>query len=750
MNCSKCNKELKDGAKFCTGCGTKVESAPSNGCKSCGAPLKDGAKFCTSCGTKVEQSIVETSQRAVAAVSQPEEGLSKSVGGLNVISRKLIWNIQPGEIARVIDEVEFNNYKEIIGLIVNEGTKALIRLNGEVVAELSSGNYDFIDPKLLEAELKNQGGLGTLLKKGWNFIANILHLGKFDTDKKDISEIVKKMRDGAIFSVVLVLDIPIKLIYGAEQTSVDDYANYLPLRVQTQNLDVDLGLSALFCISNLREFTKRYLVAQKSISTTTLVAETSALIASGIKGIVANVAVDSNRLPQDCVAAIEEYIRSLSSDVMYGLTMVRLIEVSIQSEDLDRFRTISQELYLTEKEIEYLHRTNDFKNRLTDIENDQSIHEAQSDLDLHRKLQQINQDKLLSEDELDKFYLILSRERKIREAKSEEEIAAAMQDIERTQLLRSEDLEVLKSELATNSHTRGFALQMIQLKDSITYQQTLKAAEYDMQTNLVKIEIEQSKLRDDYKDEQYYKQLEREKVARKTVLDLQRQEAEQRLDIEDRQADRQMNDFMRMAELKRDMQSQEHRESMEREDQRMAQEREMAKIDSDKERMIRESAQNMSAEQLMALAANENLDAEAARQFAQSFSAGKDVEQIKDSAEKFDKLNQARVDDMKEMMRMMMESNVAMNNNMANVREESYQENKERLLVEQQRLDKTQDRALDYTTRNNIGVPQPAVPQMAPPQPTPAPKSVGGCKCSSCGFENESATRFCENCGNEI
>jgi len=50
MNCKNCGVELKENAKFCSKCGTKVEP---DVCTKCNAPLKAGANFCPKCGTKV-------------------------------------------------------------------------------------------------------------------------------------------------------------------------------------------------------------------------------------------------------------------------------------------------------------------------------------------------------------------------------------------------------------------------------------------------------------------------------------------------------------------------------------------------------------------------------------------------------------------------------------------------------------------------------------------------------------------------
>lgn len=62
--CPNCGAELKDGALFCTVCGTKLEAPPVEEkaapqptvkvCANCGATVPDGSLFCSNCGTKTE------------------------------------------------------------------------------------------------------------------------------------------------------------------------------------------------------------------------------------------------------------------------------------------------------------------------------------------------------------------------------------------------------------------------------------------------------------------------------------------------------------------------------------------------------------------------------------------------------------------------------------------------------------------------------------------------------------------------
>ncbi|MBQ6678042.1 MAG: zinc ribbon domain-containing protein, partial [Clostridia bacterium] len=57
--CPKCGKEIRPGAVFCTGCGTKVGAPKAEQkagqvrfCTSCGAQISANAVFCTKCGAR--------------------------------------------------------------------------------------------------------------------------------------------------------------------------------------------------------------------------------------------------------------------------------------------------------------------------------------------------------------------------------------------------------------------------------------------------------------------------------------------------------------------------------------------------------------------------------------------------------------------------------------------------------------------------------------------------------------------------
>src|SRR5688500_16409663 len=50
--CPQCGNKIAPGAKFCTECGAKQETATAT-CANCQAELRPGVKFCNECGQKV-------------------------------------------------------------------------------------------------------------------------------------------------------------------------------------------------------------------------------------------------------------------------------------------------------------------------------------------------------------------------------------------------------------------------------------------------------------------------------------------------------------------------------------------------------------------------------------------------------------------------------------------------------------------------------------------------------------------------
>lgn len=721
MKCQNCNSELLEGAKFCTTCGTPVAAQPAGGvCGKCGARLLPGAKFCTTCGAPA----AAAPESAPAPEAQAAEG-----GELAAVKQKIFWNIQKGEVACRVNESEFVSYDSAQGLIVNDGTTAYIKANGKVLAEIHGGIYDFVDPDELERILESRrGGAAGALAGGGRFLINAL-LGRRVKDKFDksgdperqrsLDAVIESMKRHEAFSLTLKLDKSFSLVFGSG--TAEEMAEFKPMTVRTKLLDLQMGLRAIFRISDFDRFAEYFLTDERVATTLKIAGKLQPTIQNAVQAVMQDREVEGTSIPADVVELITAKIVA-AGDQFYGLTLERVAEVAASNEDLERLRSLSRELYLSEQELDFLRRTNDFRNRLATETNGQAIADARSDLQLYQGLQEVNKDRLLADDELDKFYTVLSREKRIRDAQSEDEVEAALSDIEKTGLLREEDVENLRIDIAERRYQRGQVIKLMQLKDEIEFEKVRTAGEGQIAVETMRQGLELQELtlvhrrrEDEYSDDRRAKEREQMRADREAELELD--DAEMNAQIE------------RLRKVK----------EINREDKKMDldHEREMERL---KQEALDKKAR-MTAEQLMAVAAGENLDSQAAVKFAESFSAGKNVEQVQQAAEARIADSQRHEDHMLEMMREMKEMATTMTGHIVQNKDEERDRYRERMERQEERVDKTQDSALEYATRNN---------QQAAPKPQPqAPQSVGRV-CPDCGTVAAQGVRFCAHCGRDL
>ena len=721
MKCQNCNSELLEGAKFCTTCGTPVAAQPAGGvCGKCGARLLPGAKFCTTCGAPA----AAAPESAPAPEAQAAEG-----GELAAVKQKIFWNIQKGEVACRVNESEFVSYDSAQGLIVNDGTTAYIKANGKVLAEIHGGIYDFVDPDELERILESRrGGAAGALAGGGRFLINAL-LGRRVKDKFDksgdperqrsLDAVIESMKRHEAFSLTLKLDKSFSLVFGSG--TAEEMAEFKPMTVRTKLLDLQMGLRAIFRISDFDRFAEYFLTDERVATTLKIAGKLQPTIQNAVQAVMQDREVEGTSIPADVVELITAKIVA-AGDQFYGLTLERVAEVAASNEDLERLRSLSRELYLSEQELDFLRRTNDFRNRLATETNGQAIADARSDLQLYQGLQEVNKDRLLADDELDKFYTVLSREKRIRDAQSEDEVEAALSDIEKTGLLREEDVENLRIDIAERRYQRGQVIKLMQLKDEIEFEKVRTAGEGQIAVETMRQGLELQELtlahrrrEDEYSDDRRAKEREQMRADREAELELD--DAEMNAQIE------------RLRKVK----------EINREDKKMDldHEREMERL---KQEALDKKAR-MTAEQLMAVAAGENLESQAAVKFAESFSAGKNVEQVQQAAEARIADSQRHEDRMLEMMREMKEMATTMTGHIVQNKDEERDRYRERMERQEERVDKTQDSALEYATRNN---------QQAAPKPQPqAPQSVGRV-CPDCGTVAAQGVRFCAHCGRDL
>jgi hypothetical protein len=749
-NCSKCNSLLRPNAKFCEVCG-EVASLILY-CRKCKAPLKANAKFCEVCGEKVNSNEI---QPPSSAIQNPID--SSSSDSISLIKGRICWSIPPGEMARRFNESDLINLDTATGIIINEGTTAIIKSEGKFLFELRGGTYDFIEEKALKERLnQRQGGLAGGLREGFQFLANLV-LGtkvkennKTDNDSEKnqdaiLSSLMDSVRLNRSMSVTLMLNKSFPLVFEFDN-------------IQTKYLDTTIGFHALFSIKDYDSFFNFYLSDNKSVSSTRIQDEISPIIRNTLIECLNDFDQVDVVLPGDIQNKISINLEKIAGDLFHGIQILNIISVSSKNDDIERFRKLARELYLSEKELDYQSRLNEFRNRMTLQINSQKLNESKTELEFKKSLNQLNKDHLLEDDELDKFYMVLSREKLIREAKNDDDIEAALTEIKKTGLLREEDLLNLKTTIRESSEDHEFAryhsidiMQMNYVLESdkkkleweyeigdsrIQLELDRKRIQLQSQIGFTKLEIENWKTSDEYTDGRWEIDLQQKKVEARTKLELENEEM-----------DAQIERMRKLKEIEASEKKLQHELTLEERAQQQIHERESDKQKLDAALKKAELYKDMTPEQLMAIASNENMSPDAAKAFAESFSAKNSGTANKEFMEQFNQLNEKRIDDIKNltsenaallerMMNKVLDTQSSMSGHLVHSKDQIKDEYKERLARTEDRMDNTQDKALDYTTKNNV-----------PPAPNP-PTLTNFKVCSTCNTPTTNLdAKICSECG---
>lgn len=90
-----------------------------------------------------------------------------------------------------------------------------------------------------------------------------------------------------------------------------------------------------------------------------------------------DVELNNLQIPSNIVAQVEQKLVQQTTWSLHGIVLEKIVEITASNQDLERLRELSRELYLSDQELDYLHRTNDFKNRLNTEIAQQTLNEAQ-------------------------------------------------------------------------------------------------------------------------------------------------------------------------------------------------------------------------------------------------------------------------------------------------------------------------------------------------------------------------------------
>ena len=422
-------------------------------CPKCHKFVEDTWKMCPYCRTQLNPVALSEEQK-----NNP----------LQVYKNKAIWSIVPGEIARHIRESELDNFDQISGIIIEEGVSAYIYVNGTRVAELSSGAYEFTSKEEIEKILNERvGGFKQNLSKAWKWVVGLfvgkhlseqVQIGKGLGDAKNLEDILGYLRQDSVVSIYLKLDKTFPLLFGADQSN-----NYQSIAVRTQISDINVGLTMQLQISDFNAFIPHYLVGKKNVTRQDIQQELVNDVEAVLRHKLASEIIDERGFSSDLRAKIEAELIGLN-DLLHGVSIVRVVEISCDNADFERFRALAKEIYIAEREIDYMQRTQEMKNRVASFENTQTIHEARSRYELEKALNAINKDGLLEKEELRAFVKMLDAQRQITDARSDFEVKRALNDLRRSELMSDEEVDKLQAELLSGKIQRDSLNEMLMIQ----------------------------------------------------------------------------------------------------------------------------------------------------------------------------------------------------------------------------------------------------------------------------------------------
>lgn len=645
------------------------------------------------------------------------------------VKNKGIWNLANGEVVRKITEREFLQCSELDGIVVEDGVTVRINSNGQPVATLRGGMHDFVSQNEVDRLMREQEYMWQRDHAGvWNTIKDTVKAvfrffgasGKAP-EKKTVDDFVRTLREKNIITAYMSLDREFPLIIGGNDT----------IAVRTKYLDTNVGVSMYLKITDIDEVIKNYFVGKTSLTIQDLKNELLPYVRISLQNILGDVELTtgSNIIPVECRDRIATALRQLSA-VLHGVSVISVLEVTANNQDLQRFRDLERELYLSESELDYIRRTNEFKNRLAMTEAEQKVAEARNDFEVEKTLQELNKDRILNEEELRDFLRLMQTQRAIKESKSEYELQHALLELKRNKMVDADAMLKFEEDLKAgklqrdlvNETMRVQGLATLALKKQ-TLEREISASEHQTRMQGLRQDIEADATSRDYvrqtqmQDARHDNNLLSEELrGRRAVDDYNFANAERRQDLNARQQElerRHMQEMQQMsmsqvealARLEREQDDAEHRREMEAMLALQSHEREMNMQNIQLEMTKSDNLTRMGADQIAASQLS-GMDATAQAELARSLGSGREAELLREQMAQQNALHAQYNNQMQGMMSQFLG---AMNSrNDAELRQEQRrtedmkemkEEYRSQMQHEQQRLDANQQQSLDYTTR---------------------------------------------------
>lgn len=457
-------------------------------CPICGYPVLPKFTKCPHCG----ESLVKEDNNT----NLPD------ANDFSIVKGRAIWNVQKGEIAHLIKETELINTDGLKGVIVQEGCTAIVFMNGIITSIMQAGIYSFptkeptpairpvvpSEPKAGDRTNDFTGfanGESAIGRGIRNFLFGKKKDEKPEQHEKRVErtkEKINKLPDLKTCRIYIVSNRLFNLFFDLQ---VDEEGNYdfAPFVIATKTVDAKIALSLQMQVTNMNEFVGNYLTDQQSVSTVLFQQQLRTCIKSTLTQLLRNLDYQQDGLPEPIINNLKNRIKSACNEQLYGIEVTKVLDITDESEDFNRFRSAEHDLFVNEKELDYLTRSNEFRNRLEQEKNKQEANQAANAESLRQTLQSINKDKLLSEDEMEQFVMMMDSQKRLREAKTKQEEYEALSDMKKSRLVKEEDIAALENVLAQNKVSRDSIVDLMRAQAEQDLALNKQIAEFKLSDN---------------------------------------------------------------------------------------------------------------------------------------------------------------------------------------------------------------------------------------------------------------------------
>ena len=457
-------------------------------CPKCGYPVLPKFTKCPHCG----ESLIKEDNNT----NLPD------ANDFSIVKGRAIWNVQKGEIAHLIKETELINTDSLKGVIVQEGCSAIVFMNGIITSIMQAGIYSFptkeptpairpvvpSEPKAGDRTNDFTGfanGESAIGRGIRNFLFSKKKDEKPEQHEKRVDrtkEKINKLPDLKTCRIYIVSNRLFNLFFDLQ---VDEEGNYdfAPFVIATKTVDAKIALSLQMQVTNMNEFVGNYLTDQQSVSTILFQQQLRTCVKNTLTQLLRNLDYQQDGLPEPIINNLKNRIKSACNEQLYGIEVTKVLDITDESEDFNRFRSAEHDLFVNEKELDYLTRSNEFRNRLEQEKNKQEANQAANAESLRQTLQSINKDKLLSEDEMEQFVMMMDSQKRLREAKTKQEEYEALSDMKKSRLVKEEDIAALENVLAQNKVSRDSIVDLMRAQAEQDLALNKQIAEFKLSDN---------------------------------------------------------------------------------------------------------------------------------------------------------------------------------------------------------------------------------------------------------------------------